>query len=383
MKIMTVRVLFISHLVKTTSTPLTYQIQLANLARGLQLYNFIDAYYAIPQDSVYDFMIQSRLGNDRIIPLTIAKLSQLRFIVPREYYAMNLIKIVNDINPDVIVTMEDNTLTTLSVVLMKKRGLIDSKIVIYHGPYKYVSVGFNITLPDRFFKSIIGRALYSEYVDLIIARTTAAKKFLIRIYRSNQIIKIPPAIDTELFRPYNCSKNKEILFVGRLSTEKGIDIFVKVVKILLKNYRDLYVRVVTTTKSRIITLLKQLFKDRIYIDIDRKFYEMPKIYSRAFLTLNTSREEIFGMTMAESLACGTPVIATPTAGSMEIIINKFNGIIVNSFNEKDIFHEINYLLQNSDLYNYLRKNSRKSIIERFSIQKVSRSWALTLKQLIE
>ena len=47
--------------------------------------------------------------------------------------------------------------------------------------------------------------------------------------------------------------------------------------------------------------------------------DLPKLYSSASVTILPSTEEAFGLALVESLACGTPVIASDTGGMRDIV----------------------------------------------------------------
>jgi glycosyltransferase involved in cell wall biosynthesis len=47
--------------------------------------------------------------------------------------------------------------------------------------------------------------------------------------------------------------------------------------------------------------------------------ELAALYGRAWLCVSPSTYEGFGLPYAEALACGTPVVATPNAGSREVL----------------------------------------------------------------
>lgn len=52
---------------------------------------------------------------------------------------------------------------------------------------------------------------------------------------------------------------------------------------------------------------------------------LASIYSKAFLTAMPSEYEIFGMTILESFACGTPVIGRRTGGMADVVEHGVNG----------------------------------------------------------
>ena len=120
---------------------------------------------------------------------------------------------------------------------------------------------------------------------------------------------------------------KIILFAGRLSQEKGVDILLKSIKYFhFKNYKILIVGSVIHNVSFVdsyqkeIIALSQKYKDKVqftgYIDQ----LEMPYVYNMADVSVLPSVwDEPAGLTMIESMSCGTPVITTDSGGIPEYV----------------------------------------------------------------
>lgn len=101
---------------------------------------------------------------------------------------------------------------------------------------------------------------------------------------------------------------------------KGFDVFVE----LSKHLDDTYKIVLVGTD---IETDKKLPKDIISIHRTQDQIELASLYSKASVFVNPTREEVFGMTNIEALACGTPVITFNTGGSPECV-DEFSGLVV-------------------------------------------------------
>lgn len=106
--------------------------------------------------------------------------------------------------------------------------------------------------------------------------------------------------------------------------------------------------------------------------------ELIKTYSNATATITASMQEFFGYSTAESLSCGTPVIAFPHGGAKEMIINGKNGWMVDSREElllkcKDILRE--------GYPESVRRNCRDSS-EKFSIEESSKRLLAILNRYV-
>lgn len=105
------------------------------------------------------------------------------------------------------------------------------------------------------------------------------------------------------------------------------------------------------------------------------FLKNPFSYVRnAKFTVLTSYYEGFPRVLIESLACGTPVISVDcNSGPNEIIINKYNGLLVENHNIKALAHAFNTFIQDTSLYNRCKSNATKSI-DKFTYKKIGSQW---------
>jgi hypothetical protein len=122
---------------------------------------------------------------------------------------------------------------------------------------------------------------------------------------------------------------KVIIFVGRLSEEKGIDKLLEAVKLL--NDIDVKVlivgslimsaNVVDSYQIRLHKLSEELC-DKVIFTGYMAHNELPSLYSIADVAVLPSIwDEPAGLTMIEALACGTPLITTNSGGIPEYVSN--------------------------------------------------------------
>lgn len=136
-------------------------------------------------------------------------------------------------------------------------------------------------------------------------------------------------IDRDVFKPTpGCFREKQnlenkyiILGVASIwGKRKGLDDFIKLSAMLDDNCR---IVLVGLSKKQI----KQLPNQIIGIQRTNSARELAEIYTAADVYVNTSKEETFGMTTIEALACGTPVVVYKDTACEEIA-NEYGGIVV-------------------------------------------------------
>ncbi len=179
----------------------------------------------------------------------------------------------------------------------------------------------------------------------IIAPTGREKDYLINYYNASPetISIIPCGVNLDIFRIIekeiarnSLGFNGEgiILFVGRIVPIKGID---KLLMALnhLENIERLRLLVIGGDKNcqDEVDRLRRLSKN-LKIESSVTFLglveqeKLPYFYSAADICVFPSHYESFGLVALESLACGTPVVATDVGGIRSVVRDGETGYIV-------------------------------------------------------
>jgi glycosyltransferase involved in cell wall biosynthesis len=171
-----------------------------------------------------------------------------------------------------------------------------------------------------------------------------------------------------------CSiKTYDILFVGRLTKQKGVEILLKAIKILKNEYsRNMKIAIVGDgeLKENLDNLTVELGVDREvkFLGVRKNIKEL--MVSSKIIVL-PSRSEGFGIVIIEAMSNMLPVIATNVGGIPELIENGKDGILVPPENPKALARAINNLLENKELREKLSKAAYKKVKKEFSIKSYS------------
>jgi len=165
--------------------------------------------------------------------------------------------------------------------------------------------------------------------DLIIAISEYTKNILIDKYKipSEKIEVVHNAINSTInigLQEKEFTKEKIVLFLARLSIQKGADYLLKAAQKVLQNKKN--VKFVIVGKG---PMLKTLINLAISLDItDNVIFtgalsheEVDKAYSFADLFVMPSVSEPFGLTCLEAIKNGTPVIISKQSGVSEVVKN--------------------------------------------------------------
>ena len=110
--------------------------------------------------------------------------------------------------------------------------------------------------------------------------------------------------------------------------------------------------------------------------VDFKGFEPnPENYLKnALFTVLTSKFEGLPTVLVESLLMETPVISFDCeTGPNEIIIDRFNGILIENQSKEKMIAGMNELINNDELYQFLKQNSYKSV-NKFQIEAIKKQW---------
>jgi len=167
-----------------------------------------------------------------------------------------------------------------------------------------------------------------ELADLIIVSSRFSyQSFLERGFDERRLKIISFEIDKDYFRRKGRKKDKifRILYVGRLTPEKGIHYLIEAFKQLnLSDSELLLFGGIVTRKAKM--WLKRLIGESQNIKISQGDSRIA--YEQSSVLVHPALQDSFGLTIPEALAYGLPVIVTENTGAKELIKNGENGFII-------------------------------------------------------
>lgn len=166
-----------------------------------------------------------------------------------------------------------------------------------------------------------------------------------------------------------------ILAVGRLDEIKQFDQLIIAYSKSILPIKGIRLIIIGTgfQETNYRSLCVQLKLER-FIEF-KGFLENPfPYYKNAYFSVLCSKNEGFPNVLIESLACKTPVISFDCfTGPSEIIINGYNGLLVDNQNFDKLTELMNLMVSDKKLYSKCKKNALKSV-EKFSLDKIGNEW---------
>lgn len=233
---------------------------------------------------------------------------------------------------------------------------------------------FYLKLFKIFIKTDASRAVAIRTVN-----QNETPSFLIKSGISKEKILYIPSlyIDLNIFRPINLEKKYDLIFIGRLVENKGVDLFIETVSKLKAK------AVIVGTgplEKKLKDISYKLKASVIFHGWAKDQTEVAQLLNQSKVLLMISYSEGGPRVVVEAMACGVPVLATPVGIVPDLIKNGESGEIVD-WNPDDAVKKIKNLLADEQLYS---KYSRKGveIAAKFERGRTVKNYAESLNNLI-
>lgn len=209
--------------------------------------------------------------------------------------------------------------------------------------------------------------------DLIIAVSSNVADVLDE-YLSRKGLDIPvlplyAGVDLSVFYPMpEVEKKWDIAFLGRLEKMKSVDLFPEMLVRLKQDFPNLKM-LMTGEGSLKSSVLKgfdrmgvsQMVQYLGVVETER----VPELINQSRIFIYPSREEPFGLSIIEAMACGVPVVTTNVFGPSEIITNGQDGLVVNPNDVGALADAIRSLLNDKQLRTQMGAQGRTTVEDRF------------------
>ena len=233
-------------------------------------------------------------------------------------------------------------------------------------------------LSQEFYKRyFISRLILKNAAHIYICLTNTMKKELIDVgIPGNKVRVLPNGIDTNIFHPEGEKEENQILFVGRVCREKGIDTLIKALTYLKTPTNLTIIGPEDWNPGHFSQILELIRKENekgkhkiVYLGAKTRG-EIIKYYQKASMFVLPSQREGFPMVILEALACETPVITTNVDGIAEILQNNECGIIIPPNNPQKLAEAIQFLLDDKKTRTKFGWKGREMVEKCFSMDAV-------------
>jgi len=341
---------------------------------AVQLYNLTEEFV---KDRSLEISIMTGEFNSSVGKFEIIRNIKFYKVLPIERSVYNyfrggiaFFRYLRKIKPDIVIKRAAD----------KKVGLAALYCMLFRKKFIY-SIANQKDVDGRSEKGFFGKFFKFgiNHASFIVAQQTQQivdlKKYKNRKIRNITLIKSGYDI-----KKVNIKDKDYILWVGRGSTNKRPDLFVKLAKRFPKrqfvmvcnnNADDAFWRKVHKKAEKVPNLQFLEFVP---------FHEIDKYFQDAKIFVNTSIHEGFPNTFLQALKNNRPLISLNVNPDGAITENKIGLFCHNNFNEME--ENLRLLLEDQELFNSVSSNTFEYVKENHHIFKVSQDWINLMKVLI-
>ena len=181
--------------------------------------------------------------------------------------------------------------------------------------------------------------------------------------RDMPLTVIPNGVDAFSFRPTDVIRNNRLTIVGVANNwepRKNFDFFAN----LAKRLPDAQIKIVGNASS---AQKRKSGSNIKFLGHIADPSQLSEIYTNADVYINASREETFGMTTIEAMACGTPVIVN-NATALPEVVNSDTGLIVDIDNIESVVSAIDSITHSHINYH---ETCRNHVITHYSLKRMT------------
>lgn len=156
--------------------------------------------------------------------------------------------------------------------------------------------------------------------------------------------------DMNTLARYGLDDSRYVLFVGTINPRKNLPLLANAFDVVSEDYPDLELVIVGGEGYRSNMILEAITSiessDRVVFPGYVETEDIPEVMAGATAFVMPSLYEGFGIPVLESMACGTPVLATNVSSLPEVVGNA--GILVDPNDPMDLATELSALLEDND-----------------------------------
>lgn len=224
----------------------------------------------------------------------------------------------------------------------------------------------------------IKRALLSRVTNVAISKAVAD-----RISGDSFVIGNP--YDDATFRPLpNVTRDRELVFVGRLVSDKGVDLLLRALDLLKRDCisPDLTIVGSGPEENNLRKLSADLGLDRQITFVGQKSgAELAKILNQhRILVVPSLWAEPFGIVALEGIACGCVVVGSENGGLREAIGRC--GVTFENGNVSALANELTQLLKNQDVQLKLRQTASEHL-SKFQSDAIAAAYLRLIRKMVE
>ena len=230
------------------------------------------------------------------------------------------------------------------------------------------------------------RRLHSMYWKLLVRRVNAVVALTEgdatawKRWNCNVFV-IPNAVNLNNHSSISDCRNKSAIFVGRFSTQKGIDSLLKIWSLVSEKHPEWQLDIYGEGELRVhyLSVINEMGAN---VHVFAPTTNIMEKYRENSILLLTSLYEPFGLVLPEAMSCGLPVVAFDCPyGPAEIITDGVDGFLIQNRNVEAFADKVCQLIEDEALRKKMGEAGALSSM-RYSPDRIMPQWKTLLENLV-
>jgi glycosyltransferase involved in cell wall biosynthesis len=300
-------------------------------------------------------------------------------------------------NPNVIHIIGIRSFQAFTAAIISKFNKIPLTVSDYGGLTTHPEIQKTKTIKKIFYKIQNPMLKFiMNQADVIIAANEYEKKDFLNICKTDKIQIIKNGIDLNKLQSnklnfknkYSCPE-KIILFVGRFSLVKGIDILLKSFKELSENKKYSNIKLVILGSdfgyyTKMMKMIKEFnLKEKTIVVVNPSREDVISAYHACEFLVLPSRWELSPLTPLEGFACKKTVISSNISGIPFVISHNKTGLLVESENYKELTKVMEKLFDEPEFRKNLEKNAFIEVTEKLNSDKMTEGFLQVFENIVK
>ncbi len=215
---------------------------------------------------------------------------------------------------------------------------------------------------DPIFGSFVGGlvGMFYRAMDRVLVPSEAVAQRIKSLgVLEDKVSRVPRGVDLDLFRPqlrdpavyqqFGVDGDVKVLYVGRISREKGLDVLVDAFCALSSKYPTARLILVGDGpyKETLRARVAERQNGQIVFAGEHTGHKLAQLYASCDIFVYPSETETFGNSVVEAQAAGVPVIVSNRGAANENVLDGVTGLVVDVQNTNDLRVAIDSMLGDS------------------------------------
>lgn len=302
-----------------------------------------------------------------------SKFSSFEFLELYNYYLLRSAKAIEKFQPDLIHVFHTAFLPTVARTLANFYKI--PFIITTHGSDLYY-----FTEDARWRANNRDASLRAKFIT---ANSNFTRQWYLKMFGQDLAPKtktIPAGISVNpnssknpswIDKKYHFKNDKMVLFTGRLTEHKGVEYLIKAAK---KIKAEIVILGDGPERKYLENMIKKNKLENVHMlgYFSQRLEKINDFYNRADVYVAPSVwNEPLGLVILEAMANKTPVVVSRKGGVTTLVKDGYNGFLIRPRSPQLIAEKVNLLLQNDKLRQKMGEKAYKTVINRFSWDKIA------------